>query len=256
MWSLIYNMLPDVSGILLAAIGVALVVAPDVMSKLRPVVRSTLAILLVILGIAGLRSSVVQHREDNKEKAELKGDLHDVKNKVDTFGPKLDAIIAHPNSEEQRLLAVQLRKEINPKIEIEEPIPTNSDPTLLNATATNVGGSVAKGKVDTVASRLAVRGRAEENDFFQYLYRHEEDSDVKKYDIAPGYANRVIIPLRLSPMSPADLPEFKAGTKVIYVGILETYYNEQGRKFHTEKCMYLQSGSSLPMHCGTHNKID
>ena len=82
MWTTIFNMLPDVSGVLLAAVGVALVVAPEMVSKLPTWLRRTLALLLMILGVAGLRSSYVQHRDDAIEKGASKKELEDMTKKL------------------------------------------------------------------------------------------------------------------------------------------------------------------------------
>jgi hypothetical protein len=82
MWKTVFDMLPDVSGILLAAVGVALVVAPDFLSVMKKWVRWTLAALLAALGVAGMVSSYVQHRDESRGKVKLEGDLIDVQSKM------------------------------------------------------------------------------------------------------------------------------------------------------------------------------
>ena len=254
----IYNLLPDFSGILLAAVGVALVVYPEILKGIehRKMFRWAIATILVVLGIAGMCSSFGQHRDSDNKQSYLSNSVRELKATVDTFGPKLDSIISHPESEQQKELALALRREFDPKIQIDEPNNTVGNPILFNATITNVGGSVAKGKVDTVRAIMGPKGKEQENDLFRFLYAHEQDSDAKPIDVAPGYAHRMIVPILLPTFTGQEKQDFNQGRKVIYIGILETYFNEQGRQFHSEKCMYEIPASSLLIYCGSHNKIE
>lgn len=94
MWRTVFNMLPDFSGILLAAVGVAFIVAPEFVSKLPTWLRWTLAVLLVVLGLAGLRSSYVQHQSDASDKDDLKHQLEGVSNQLQTLNSKVQSQFA------------------------------------------------------------------------------------------------------------------------------------------------------------------
>jgi hypothetical protein len=252
----IYNMLPDVSGVLLAAVGVALVVAPDMMSKVNPVLRSVMAASLVLLGVAGLRSSFVQHRQDGIEKSGLRDDVKNLRATVDTYGPKLDFIINHPESPEQKALALALQREMNPKIEIDEPHNTPADPNMFQWTLINTGGSVAKAKANQVIALVAPEGRGQEEAIFANFYKHDDDLGQRKLDMPTGYEHRTVVNVHVQPPSSEEQAAFKSGTDVIYLAILVTYYNEQGRQFHSEKCVIIRNGNpQMAGYCGSHNKI-
>ena len=266
----IFNLLPDVSGVLLAALGVALVVVPELIGKVHPVVRWVLAGLLVVLGCAGLRSSYVQRRDGEKQRQDsetkqtqlveqvnsVKSELESSNSMLRSFGPKLDAIISHPESQEQKDLASELRRQLDPKIEIEEPYNTIADPTLFDTTITNTGGSTALGKIDTVKAIIAPVGRDSEEELFRFLRSNEQSGDTKAKDMSVGYAHRITIPIRTPPASPQELNDVQSGKKAVYIGILITYFNESGRQFHSEKCMYLLTQNKNAAYCGSHNKVD
>jgi hypothetical protein len=103
MWLNVYNLLPDISGILLAAIGVALVFASDWVATLNKPIRWTAATVLLLLGAGGLRSSFVQHKENDKEQHALKGT-------IESYGPKWDYIVAHCELPELRAEAEQMKR--------------------------------------------------------------------------------------------------------------------------------------------------
>ncbi len=72
-WNSFFNDLPDVSGILLAAIGAAVVFAPEPIKALesKPKIRWTVAIVLLALGMAGMISSHIQRRDFEAKVAQL-----------------------------------------------------------------------------------------------------------------------------------------------------------------------------------------
>jgi hypothetical protein len=253
MWESLFNVLPDISGVLLAAVGVALMVAPDIVSKINVVVRWILASLLLVLGIAGLRSSYVQRQQDGIEKSGLHTDIKALQTTVNTFGPKLDAIIKHPESPEQKALALALLREMYPKIEIDEPHNTPADPSKFQWTLINTGGSVAKDKGNQTVAAIAPIGSEEE--IFTNFYHHDDDPGQRKLDMPTGYEHRVTVDVHQQPFSSAELEAFKSGADALYIAILVTYYNEQGRQFHSEKCLMRLFGNPLPRYCGRHNKI-
>ncbi|MGA3049466.1 MAG: DUF308 domain-containing protein [Terracidiphilus sp.] len=262
MWTTVFDMLPDISGILLAALGVALVVAPEMVSKLPTWIRWTLAALLIVVGIAGLRSSYVQRQESDQKQSDLMGSINDLKiygknlkETVDVFGPKLDAIINHPNSPEQKALAIKLRDELKPRIQVDEPSLESVTPVFsMRAEMTNIGGSVAKGLVDTSDAFIAVRSKASESELFSYLNEHEHDSDRKPMDMNPGYGGRAGTTIASRPaITPYALLHMKAN-EVVYIGILVTYSDEEGRRYHTEKCLWFDNvPSHFSQFCEGHN---
>jgi hypothetical protein len=177
----IYNVLPDVCGVLLAAVGIALVIAPDWVSKVKPATRWVMAGLLLILGLAGLTSSYVQHRQDGIEKAGLHDDIKGLQATVSTFGPKLDEIIKYPNSPEQKALALVLQREMDPKVEISEPNnQVSADGNTFQWTLINTGRGVAKDKTNQVIAVIRPDGKAQDEAIFANFYQHENDPQSQK----------------------------------------------------------------------------
>ncbi len=115
MWESLNNALPDISGVLLAAVGVALAFLPDKVMKLPPFARWIIGVVLVLLGGFGLRSSFIQRQQDSTEKAQLKDSIRTLQAKVDSYGPMLKEIINHPQSPEQKELALVIQRELNQK---------------------------------------------------------------------------------------------------------------------------------------------
>jgi hypothetical protein len=102
-----FNFLPDFSGILLAAVGVALVVVPEAIQKIqhRKGLRWTIATVLVVLGGIGMGSSFVQHQKSDET-------ITGLGNKLNGIGTKLDWIIQHPSSPAEKRAAIKIRDEI------------------------------------------------------------------------------------------------------------------------------------------------
>jgi hypothetical protein len=244
----------------LAAVGVAMVIAPNWIEKIGTPWRWTIAAILLSLGVLGMRSSFTQHRDSDAvqrglgEKIDiLQGKSDKLQATVGTYGPKLDAIISHPDSPEQRGLALALRNELKPKIQVDEPTFVSGTPEfLVNAVETNIGGSIAKAVNTTRMLKIGPVGKESEDRLFRVLRDHEDDPDKKPADIVPGYAGRTIISISgYPPISPQDYLD-KKPKDVVYVGILVTFFDEEGRQYHTEKCLYYEHGS-LDRVCDGHN---
>jgi hypothetical protein len=265
----IYNMLPDFCGILLAAVGVAIVIAPSWIEKLKGGSRWVIALVLLCLGVLGMRSSFTQHRDADALQAKLEGNVELLRQQsdtlrgksdrlqstVDSYGPKLDAIIAHPESPEQKAFAIALLSKLKPSIQIDDPFPNGARPSIsFMAEVTNVGGSVAKGESSTANAQIDIKSKEAETRLFDYLYDHENDSDVKPKDMNPGYGSRSrVLILSRPPITPERLEQMK-DTEVVYIGVLSTFSDEAGRKYHTEKCMYFDRfREHLNQFCDGHN---
>ncbi len=146
MWRTIYNALPDFSGVLLAAVGVALVISPEAIKRIeqRKKLRGTTALLLVTLGLAGVRSSCVQRKEGEDKQNELKIGMHNLQTTVDTFGPKLDAIISETNPSKRRAEAITLKAEIKgePRIQPKNSSPQDNLPSVQTQVKNAAAGTV------------------------------------------------------------------------------------------------------------------
>ena len=166
----ILNLLPDFSGILLAAVGVALVIYPEAIKSIehRRGLRWTIALLLVALGGLGMVSSFVQKRDGDRAQNELKEDVLKLQRTINTFGPKLDDILAEPNKEKQKQDAGTLKEEIakaaseaadKPTSVIPAPVqaPTPPDPRLeLVRQARDLSGKINNLADDMRAKRDAL----------------------------------------------------------------------------------------------------
>ena len=118
-----FEQLPDFSGILLAAVGVAIAVAPSFIDKLPKSLRWIMAGILAILGIAGMSSSSIQHHNNETDQGTLRQNVADLKKSeqslrtvVDSYGPKLDSIIAHPDCAGQKDLAEGIKTELSAQL--------------------------------------------------------------------------------------------------------------------------------------------
>jgi hypothetical protein len=173
-WQALFDALPDVSGVLLAAVGVAIVIAPEPIQNLekRKYVRWILAAALVAMGVAGLWSSFLQRGRDGIEKSELHGDVRDLKIELAKFGPKLDWIISHPQSKSQQSQAIDLKREIaaaigRPRVELSEPRLTyfKDGRVTFMFPETNTGSTIARGKLNTTDMLVGSNERQVKIDF-------------------------------------------------------------------------------------------
>jgi hypothetical protein len=112
--TVVYGLLPDFSGILLAAVGAAMIFAPNWIDKVSPPWRWAIAASLAILGLLGMRSSYTQHRDADQSQKALKGEIHNLNDTVVQVKTKLEWIIQHPASEQQKQQAIILRRELPP----------------------------------------------------------------------------------------------------------------------------------------------
>ena len=215
--------------------GVALAFLPDKVMKLPPVARWIIATVLVLLGGFGFASSIVQRREDGREKTKLNDDIGGLKGTIGTlqstigtlqatvniYGPKLDFIINHPQSPEQKALALALQREMNPKVEIDEPNnKVSADPNMFQWTLVNTGGSVARDKANQAVALIAPEGRAQEETIFQRFYQRENEPGQRKLDMPTGYEHRVTVHVHLEPPSAEDIAAFRSWSagRVLYQG--------------------------------------
>jgi len=268
----IYNMLPDFSGILLAAVGVALVFAPEAVKVLekRRSLRFALALILVGLGLAGMRSSTFQHHESDTKQAELRDRSVAMSSQLDTanatlksFGPKLDWIINHPSNAQQSQ-AVDLKKELaavlgRPRIEVNEPSLTyfKDGRATFSFPVTNTGNAIAKGKLNTDGMLIGSNSHSTEEELFKEIYRDEGITPVgtPRADMGRGYENRGLIPVSKA-FSSGDWADLVSNKKVIYIGLLVTYFDEAGVEYHTERCWKWSPKYESLGTCDGHNKTD
>ena len=109
----LYNLLPDFSGIFLAAVGVALFFAPAWVEKINRTGRWLVAVLLILFEALGMRSSFVQRRNADKLQTELMERLKLMNAALDSVGPKLDNLMSNPHSSNgQRDAAAALKSQI------------------------------------------------------------------------------------------------------------------------------------------------
>jgi hypothetical protein len=174
---------------------------------------------------------------------------------VDTYGPKLQAIVDHPESPEQKALALLLLNKLKPKIQIDDPHLNGTRPSIsFLANETNVGDSIAKGQSSTANIQIDTQSSQSETRLFSYLYSHEDDPDIKPQDMNPGYAARAQALILSRPPLTAERIMQMRSNEVVYIGVLSTFYDESGREYHTEKCMFFDKDPEhLNQFCSGHN---
>lgn len=169
----VFDMLPDVSGILLAEVGVALFIAPDFVSQMKEWIRWTLAGLLVALGVAGMASSYNQHRVDAREKAKLTDDLHNVEAKLATL---TQGLFSRPSQD-------HVEKGPSKKSE-QKPVMISAklyDPKSLAIAVENQSGRVAQG----VTWELVL---FRESDQVPFSFATQEIGYVKPHSTSAAYS--------------------------------------------------------------------
>ena len=100
----LYTLLPDLCGILLATVGVALTVFREALLRLdnKPWHRGLLAAVMVIVGVLGTTSAVQQKHDSDRKQKELQA-------LISSYGPKLDELIARSNDPEVRKESTDLK---------------------------------------------------------------------------------------------------------------------------------------------------
>jgi hypothetical protein len=190
----------------------------------------------------------------------MKQSDYELKKRVDTLAPKLDAMVNQLDSPEQKALALALREQLMPKIEVDEPSLDNHNTFdfKLSAAVENVGGSTARGVVATSNMMIAVKSNYSESDLFDFLQNHARDIDIKPFDIDPGYAGRANILIGSHPNAiRVDMIQRMSRDEVVYIGVLVTFFDSQGGKHYTEKCFYFNNDSTHVDHlCDGHNKSE
>jgi hypothetical protein len=120
-----FDDLPDVTGILMAALAFALVFVPELLEKLAPKkrIRWLIAAILAIFGIAGLSSSHVQRSRSNADQASLNTTIRDLNGQVaglqvtesklqNVINEKLNPIVEQQPSKAQQRQAEALKREV------------------------------------------------------------------------------------------------------------------------------------------------
>jgi hypothetical protein len=185
---------------------------------------------------------------------------YELKKGVEAAIPKLDAMVDQPDPEEQKNLALDLREQFTPKIEVNEPSlgDRNSFDFQLLAAMENVGGSTAKGVVAASNMAIATKSSYSEEKLFEHLYDDALDSTTKPVDIDPGYTNRVNFPITSHPNAMRlDMIRRMNRDEVVYIGVRVTYSDSQGRQHSTERCFYFDTDSMHVDHvCDAHNTSD
>jgi len=185
---------------------------------------------------------------------------YELKKRVDATIAKLDTLVDQQGSPEQEAIAAELRDELAPKIEVNEPSlgGRNTFDFKLTAAMENVGGSTAKGVVAMSNLAIAEKSIYSEDKVFRYIHEHVPDLSTEPIDIDPGYANRVSLPITSHP-SPMRLDMIRRMNRdeVVYIAIVVTFSDSRGREHNTESCFYFNNDSTHVDHrCEGHNSSD
>lgn len=96
----LFNLLPDLCGVLLAAVGLSITVFKEALDRFerKRWHRGLLAITLLVVGICGTISASLQKRDAERKQTDLGNNIDRLQSLVSSYGPKLDQLIARSNN--------------------------------------------------------------------------------------------------------------------------------------------------------------
>jgi hypothetical protein len=149
-----------------------------------------------------------------------------------------------------------------PQIELSEPreVTPQGGVTLINLDEKNVGGATAFAKRESAGLFIAPEGIASENAVFHFLNLRDRDrgDDIPSEDLAPNAGG--IIPIGGpaqhidgSPATDQDRRGLYERTNVLFIALLVSYQDRNGRVYRKELCYYTHGGGELNRKCTRHN---
>jgi hypothetical protein len=149
----------------------------------------------------------------------------------------------------------QKTEALPPQINIDTPyfFEIEDGARVYNAHITNIGSGTARHVIDAAKAVVAEKSIVSEETLFKRISLLAETGNLRQKDIAPWYQNSLVkaIPLEASA---DEISDFNRGLKVIYVGLLSTYFDDSGHVYHTHRCViYTNKQNEFPGLCQGHN---
>ena len=120
--------------------------------------------------------------------------------------------------------------------------------------AINNGTAPALDVISTEHSFVAAKSKSSEDELFKFIEDHAYDSDAPRYDLPPGPQYSEFEPIVVAIPSEQEKVDLQAGTKVLYMGHLNSYRDAEGHRFQSEVCMYMMPRENRLLYCDGHNK--
>lgn len=115
----------------------------------------------------------------------------------------------------------------------------------------NVGGNIALNELSITGSKFAVLSKDSEEALFRDLNARLQDN--LRVDQENGEDHKLLRGLEVVPNA-SEAAAYTNRAQVVYMGIIVTYEERNGRKHRVEACVYLQDGPRLPELCSNHNR--
>jgi hypothetical protein len=227
----LFDLLPDVAGILLAALSLSLIFLPKELKVLEERkwrwLRWGLAVIFAAVGIGGLVSNAIQKSEDKEARENLQGDVARLKDQVLAVQKKLE--------EKQRasvgplLIALAVRgQELKPN----EKVPF--------VVIYGVAGNTAK-DLKSHLEIFSVKGSAspEQNKTAHstFLARAVQKLDIRGEDRLPNTTNFITLELTLSKN---EINELLSKNRTVYIMARAEWKNLDGFDDHWDLCKWME----------------
>jgi hypothetical protein len=227
----VFDMLPDVAGILLAALSLSLLFLPRELKVLEAPkwrwLRWTLAAIFAVVGIGGLASNWVQKSQDKKERGELNGKITNLQNQLTSMSQKINT---DTNASVGPVDFVPLRGAQS----IEEGLfQWDMGFVVTQNTARNMR---ARGKLQVEYGQ----GVNDKKIWSKFKGVAIKEMGEHGPDVGIGSAPWGTLNLQLSKR---DADAVMAGSKTIYVLALAEWTNPSGSDGHFPLCLWLQKPS-------------
>lgn len=226
-----FEMLPDVAGILLAALSFSLIFLPKELRVLEAPkwkrLRWTLAAIFAVVGIGGVASNAIQKAKDKAARNELNQQVAQLKDQVSKVQRKL-------NQDTSASVSVISRVPLNDAQEIssEQPIKFNIAYGITQNTAKNL-------RQFTILKLENSRPDSTHDKSVWARFRGLSTQGISETGQDKMFGTYVWKTLEIN-LSKSEAKDIKAGTKTLYILGLVLWNNPSGTDGHLNVCMWLQ----------------